>query len=320
MNKNSPFVWGHQRRFNAYAEYMKQRFGGRVQKISVDAGFNCPNRDGTIAYDGCSYCNNQAFTPSYRFDIHSINRQIDEGILFHARRYRRADKFLVYFQSYSNTHAELTTLRNIYQTALAHPKVIGLVIGTRPDTVTDEILAYLSQLCNDHYIMLEFGVESVYNQTLELVNRGHTFEQSFDTITKAVAKGIACGAHLIFGLPGETHEQMLEEASIISELPLTTIKFHQLQIYKSTKMAAEFSQHPENFLLFSLDAYIEFIINFTEKLNPAFVIERFAAEAPPKYLLSEPWGNLRYDAVLQMIEKRMAAHDSWQGKYYWTKS
>jgi uncharacterized protein len=312
----SDYPWGHKRRFNAYAEFMKAKFGGRMQKISVDAGFNCPNRDGSLGLGGCTYCNNDAFNPGYCRETPSITKQIAEGIEFHKRRYRRAEKFLVYFQAYTNTHAGLDTLKEKYETALQHDKVIGLVIGTRPDCLPDQLLQYLSSLARQHHIMVEFGVESIYDQSLERVNRGHGFAQSQDAIKRTAAAGLSCGAHLIFGLPGETRQQMLDSVEEISKLPLTTIKFHQLQIFKNTPMEILYEQNPENFELFSLDEYIDFIIDFAERLNPAIAIERFAGEAPPNQLASIPWGKLRYDAVLQLIEKRMQQRNTWQGKNY----
>jgi uncharacterized protein len=314
---NTPnYPWPHKRRFNAYAEFMKAKFGGRVQKISVDAGFNCPNRDGSLGLGGCTYCNNDAFNPGYCRDTPSVTKQIAEGIEFHKRRYRRAEKFLVYFQAYTNTHAGLDTLKEKYETALQQDKVIGLVIGTRPDCLPDELLQYLSSLLKQHYIMIEFGVESIYDQSLARLNRGHDFAQSQDAITRTAAAGLACGAHLIFGLPGETRIQMLHAAEEISKLPLTTIKFHQLQIFRNTPMEVQYEQNPEQFELFSLDEYIDFVIDFSERLNPDIIIERFAGEAPPNQLASIPWGKLRYDAVLQLIEKRMQQRNTWQGKNY----
>ncbi len=314
---NTPsYPWLHNRRFNAYAEYMKAKFGGRVQKISVDAGFNCPNRDGTLGRGGCTYCNNDAFNPGYCRETPSITKQIAEGIDFHKRRYRRAEKFLVYFQAYTNTHAALDSLMEKYEMALQHDKVIGLVIGTRPDCLPDELLQYLSSLAKQYYIMIEFGVESIYDHSLARVNRGHDFAQSQDAIKRTAAAGLPCGAHLIFGLPGESRHQMLDSVDEISKLPLKTVKFHQLQIFRNTPMEILFKQNPEEFELFSLDEYIDFIIDFAERLNPDIVIERFAGEAPPKQLVSIPWGKLRYDAVLQLIEKRMQQRNTWQGKNY----
>ena len=329
------YPWGDERRFNSYSRYFAKQFGGRVQKISVDAGFSCPNRDGKISTGGCTFCSNEAFNPSYCRPEKSIKQQIEEGIEFHRKRYRRASQYLVYFQPFSNTYKPLEELKSIYRQALEAidsspaqspsrddmaskaletPKIIGIVIGTRPDLIDEGLLKYLNEIQKTHYVMLEYGVESVYDETLKRVNRGHDFATAERTIRMTADYGIPCGAHFIFGLPGETKTMMLDAADIISRLPLTTVKFHQLQIFKGTKMAEEYLAHPEAFHLFDLEEYIDFVIDFAEHLNPDIVIERFAGEVPPRYLVSEPWMKLRYDEVLSRIEKRMEERDSWQGK------
>ena len=310
------FPWGDERRFNSYSRYFARQFGGRVQKISIDAGFSCPNRDGKISTGGCTFCSNEAFNPSYCRPEKSIKQQIEEGIEFHRRRYRRASLYLAYFQPFSNTYKPLDELKCIYQQALNVPEIAGIVIGTRPDSIDEGILQYLNEIQKNHYVMLEYGVESVYDETLKRVNRGHDFATGEKAIHMTADFGIPCGAHFIFGLPGESKKIMLDAADIISQLPLTTVKFHQLQIFKDTKMAEEYLQHPEAFHLFDLEEYIDFVIDFAERLNPNIVIERFAGEVPPRYLVSEPWMKLRYDEVLVRIEKRMEERDSWQGKKY----
>lgn len=315
---SSEFSWLQFRRYNSYAEYFKQIFGERVQKISVDAGFTCPNRDGTKGHGGCTFCSNDAFNPSYCHPAKPIELQIEEGIEFHRKRYRRASKYLVYFQAYSNTYKPLDQLKQLYELALSQPSVVGLVIGTRPDTINPEIIDYLKYLQQKHYIMLEYGVESVHDKTLERINRGHTLQESVDAIRLSSEAGIPCGAHFIFGLPGETRAQMLETASIVADLPLTTVKFHQLQLFKNTAMAASFNENPHDFSLFGLDEYIEFIIDFIELLNPSFVIERFAGEVPPRFLNLPLWGSLRYDQILKKIENRLEVRQTWQGRLYRT--
>ena len=331
------YPWGDERRFNSYSRYFTKQFGGRVQKISIDAGFSCPNRDGKISTGGCTFCSNDAFNPSYCRPEKSIKQQIEEGIEFHQRRYRRTNKYLAYFQPFSNTYKPLEELKSIYEQALesidSHlpqtpprndmlskadetPQIIGIVIGTRPDLVDEALLQYLKEIQNTHYVMLEYGVESVYDETLKRVNRGHDFATAERAIHMTADYGIPCGAHFIFGLPGETKTMMLDAADVISQLPLTTVKFHQLQIFKGTKMAEEYLEHPEHFHLFDLEEYIDFVIDFAERLNPSIVIERFAGEVPPRYLVSEPWMKLRYDEVLSRIEKRMEERNTWQGKEY----
>ena len=311
------YPWGDNRRFNSYSNYFTKQFGGRVQKISIDAGFSCPNRDGKISTGGCTFCSNEAFNPSYCRPEKSIKQQIEEGIKFHQRRYRRANKYLAYFQPFSNTYKPLEELKRIYSQALQpidskrtssarndmgcpKPEIIGIVIGTRPDLVDEQILQYLSEIRQTHYVMLEYGVESIYDETLLRVNRGHDFATAEKAIRITADYGIPCGAHFIFGLPGETKAMMLDAADIISQLPLTT----------------EYLEHPEHFHLFDLEEYIDFVIDFAERLNPDIVIERFAGEVPPRYLVSEPWMKLRYDEVLAKIEKQMEERQTWQGRCY----
>ena len=331
------YLWGDNRRFNSYSNYFTKQFGGRVQKISIDAGFSCPNRDGKISTGGCTFCSNEAFNPSYCRPEKSIKQQIEEGIAFHQKRYRRANKYLAYFQPFSNTYKPLEELKSIYEQALepidsipTHPctrndmdskaletpRIIGIVIGTRPDLVDEALLQYLNEIQQTHYVMLEYGVESVYDETLKRVNRGHDFATAEKAIRITADYGIPCGAHFIFGLPGETKNMMLDAAETISRLPLTTVKFHQLQIFKGTTMATQYLEHPEHFHLFDLEEYIDFVIDFAERLSPDIVIERFAGEVPPRYLVSEPWMKLRYDEVLAKIEKRMEERKTWQGRCY----
>lgn len=310
------YSWQHNRRFNAYSNYFKNSFGERVQKLSINAGFTCPNRDGSLGVGGCTFCDNDAFNPSYCDPQKSVKQQIYEGIEFHQKRYRRANKYLAYFQAYSNTYADIAQLKALYEEALSIPEVIGLVIGTRPDCISDSLLEYLAGLSKKYYIILEFGIESCYDKTLLRINRGHTFQQSVDAIKLAASRGIKTGAHLIFGLPGESREEMLKQVEIISELPINNIKFHQLQIIKGTKMAEEYISSPDSFDFFELPDYIEFVIDFLERLNPKIVIERFAGEVPPRFLAGPGWGLIRNDQILNLIEKCLEERDTWQGRIY----
>ncbi len=319
------YYWGDDRRFNSYNSYFKREFGGRLQKISIDAGFSCPNRDGKISHGGCTFCRNDAFNPSYCRPEKSVKEQITEGIAFHRVRYRRAKSFLAYFQPYSNTYKPTEELYDIYSQALNIEGVAGIVIGTRPDCINEETLCMIERLKEEYtdkdtgikpIIIIELGIESVYNETLRRINRGHDFATAADAVKMVYQHGFPCGGHYIFGLPGETREMMINSADIISELPLTTIKFHQLQIFKDTKMAEEYLANSNNFKLFTLEEYIDFIIDYVERLNPNIVIERFAGEVPPRFLVSKPWLNLRYDQVLNMIENRLEQRDTYQGKLF----
>jgi radical SAM protein (TIGR01212 family) len=287
-----------------------------MQKVVVDAGFTCPNRDGTKGVGGCTYCDNDAFNPSYCNPLEPLHNQIAKGIRFHLVRYRKASKYLVYFQPYSNTYAPLSTLKNLYEEALNYPGVKGLVIGTRPDCIDDAKLEYLQTLSKRIYIQVEFGIESCFDTTLERINRQHDFALSRSIIRKTHDLGIKTGAHFIFGLPGESEEDMLSYAGHISGLPLDSVKFHQLQIIKGTRMEHEFNEMPGEFFQFTLEGYILFIVRFIERLNPAIVIERFSGEVPPRFLHHSSWDLIRYDAVLRLIEKELERQNTWQGKFY----
>ena len=238
------YAWGDNRRFNSYSGYFRRMFGCRVQKLSVDAGFTCPNRDGTISGGGCTFCNNGAFTPSYCMPAKGVRRQIEEGIEFHRRRYRTASKYLVYFQSFSNTYAPLERLKEVYGEALAHPDVAGIVVGTRPDCVDAEKLDYFAELARGRYVAVEYGIESTRDETLRAVNRGHDFACARRAVEMTAARGLHVGAHSILGLPGETDAMLLEQVAAINSLPLTTLKFHQLQVFRGTAMAAEYDADP----------------------------------------------------------------------------
>jgi radical SAM protein (TIGR01212 family) len=316
MSSEPTFLWGDNRRFNSYSRYFKGLFGERVQKLTIDAGFTCPNRDGKVAHGGCTFCLNDAFNPSYCTPEKSIRQQLEEGIEFHVKRYQKATKYLAYFQAYSNTYAPLERLKEIYSQAFEVPEVIGVVIGTRPDCVDEEKLDYFAELSKDKYVTIEYGIESCYNKTLEKVNRGHTYEQAIWAIEETAKRHIKVGAHMIFGFPGETRQEMLAQAEILSKLPLDTIKFHQLQIFKATQMAKEYALFPERFSFFELEEYIDFFVHFLERLNPKFVVERFAGEVPPRFQAGPGWGMVRNEQLVSILDKRLNELNTWQGRLY----
>jgi radical SAM protein (TIGR01212 family) len=245
----------------------------------------------------------------------SVLQQIEEGIAFHAVRYRRAEKFIVYFQAFSNTYAPLEVLERVYGEALSHRKVVGLVVGTRPDCVDDAKLDYFAGLASRGvHVQIEYGVESCYDRTLAHVNRGHTFAQAREAIMQTSARGLLTGGHFIFGLPGESREEMLATAAIVSQLPLNAVKFHQLQVIKGTAMEAEYALAPDRFVRFGLRDYIDFFIDYLELLSPAIVVERFIGEVPPRYVRRTEWGLLRNVEILRMLEQRLEERDTWQGR------
>ncbi|KPK86839.1 MAG: radical SAM protein [Bacteroides sp. SM23_62_1] len=309
------FAWGHARRFNSYPEYFQQLFGGRVQKLSIDAGFTCPNRDGSKGRGGCTFCNNNAFNPSYCQPEKSITQQLEEGIEFHSKRYRGINKFMAYFQAYTNTYNHLDRLKTLYSEALEYPGVVGLAIGTRPDCIWEELLDWLGELSEKYYVIVEYGIESCYNKTLMRINRGHTFEDSLKAIDMTAKKGIRQGIHLIIGLPGENESDILSGMKMISRLPVQNIKFHQLQIIRNTNLANEYEKKPDSVKLYSLKEYLDLMIRIIELLNPAFIVERIAGDAHPDYLIKPRWG-LRYDEILKKFEDLLENRDTWQGKRF----
>lgn len=309
------YSWGTERRLNAYSDYFKKHFGERVQKITIDAGFTCPNRDGACGTGGCTFCNNRAFNPSYNNPEKSIADQINQGMAFHKKRYRKATRYLAYFQAYTNTYAKLEELSAMYEQALAVPGVIGIVVGTRPDCVDDAILDYFQKLSERCYVVVEYGIESVNNHTLLRVNRGHDVEKSRWAVQETASRGVRVGGHVIIGLPGESHEDFLATATELSQWPLNSIKFHQLQVIKGTAMANEYRDKPEEFQTFTLEEYLHLMMEVTERLNPEIVVERIAGEVTPGMGVREGWG-IRYDGVLRAFEQLLLENDSWQGKRY----
>ena len=304
------------KRYNSSAGRNRLRYGERLQKLVLDAGFSCPNRDGTVGFGGCTYCDNAAFHPGYSTPGKSLLQQIDEGIEFHRRRYPRVKNYLAYFQAYSNTYGALEDLKRKYGEALSHPSVTGLVIGTRPDCIDEEKLDYLASLSKEKVVVLEYGIESCYDETLERINRGHDFECARKAVEMTAERGLDVGAHFILGLPGETREMLLDHCSVISSLPLTSVKFHQLQIVKGTKMEIEYSEKPEDFLRLALDDYLDLIVDILERLRPDLCIERVAGEVPPRFVRETPWGLIRNDGILRLLDKRMEERNAWQGRLY----
>jgi len=301
--------------YNDYPTYIKSIFSERVQKLSVNAGFTCPNRDGKLGKGGCTFCNNQTFNPDYCHTTESITEQLQKGIDFFSPKYK-TQQYLAYFQAYTNTYDGLENLKAKYEEALAHPKIIGLVVGTRPDCVDDELLSYFKSLQDQgYYVAIEYGVESTNDDTLKLINRGHTFATSQEAIKKTAAYGLPVGAHLILGLPSEDKADIMAHAAKISELPLTMLKLHQLQLVKGTLMEEQYHQHPEWFKLYSADEYIDLIVDFLEVLNPNIIIERFISQSPKALLTAPIWGLKNFEFVAK-VEKRLRQRESFQGRLY----
>ena len=310
------YIWGDDRPYNSYAAYFRRLFGSRVQKVAVNAGFTCPNRDGAISTGGCTFCHNSAFTPSYCQPTKSVSEQIAEGIEFHRRRYLTAGRYLAYFQSFSNTYAPLEHLKSLYDEALSNPLVAGIVVGTRPDCVDDEKLDYLASLAKSHYVALEYGIESCNDAVLAAVNRGHDFATAQRAVQMTAERGIHCGAHFILGLPGQSDEELIAQTDIINTLPLTTVKFHQLQVFRGTTMAEQYDREPEKFRFWTVEQYIELFSEILSRLRPDIVVERFASEAPPRYHYGRNWGLVRNETLWMMLEKRLLEKSVYQGKNF----
>ena len=301
-------------RYNELSAYLSAHFPFKVQKISLNAGFTCPNRDGTVGYGGCTYCNNQTFNPTYCKTEKTVTQQLEEGKQFFARKYPDM-KYLAYFQAYTNTYGELQELKRKYEEALQVPDVVGIVIGTRPDCMPDELLDYLEELNRRTFLIVEYGVESTDNDTLKRINRGHSFEVAADAIRKTAERNIRVGAHIILGLPGETKEMLIQQVGVLSSLPLTTLKLHQLQLIKGTRMAAEYESRPQDFHLYTADEYIDLVIDYIEHLRPDMVLERFVSQSPKELLIAPDWG-LKNHEFTDKVKKRMRERNSFQGKLY----
>lgn len=302
------------KRYNDFSTHFRNLFDGRVQKISINAGFTCPNRDGARGYGGCTYCNNKTFQPSYCDLKNTLKIQLDEGVDFFSKKYNTM-RFLAFFQGYSNTYAPVEVLRQLFEEALQHPKIIGLVIATRPDCLDDEVLDLLEELSQKCYVMVELGIESVKDETLKRINRGHSWEESIRALKETKRRGIHNCAHLMLGLPGEKYEDFINQAKMISSLPVENIKLHQLQIHTGTVMAKEFAESPEKFPIFTVEEYVELVVDYLEHLNPAIIVERFVSSAPDGMVIAPKWGLKNYEFVAK-VEKRLSERDTWQGKLY----
>ena len=286
-----------------FGKWLASQVGCKAQKISVNAGFTCPNRDGSIGTGGCTYCNNQTFNPEYCATGKTIRQQLEEGKAFFGRKYPDM-KYLAYFQAYTNTYADLATLRERYEEALGVDDVVGLVIGTRPDCMPTDLLDYLEELSHRTFVLVEYGIESVYDRTLRRINRGHDFDCTRRAVIATAERGIRVGGHVIMGLPGETVDDMLGEAEILSALPLTTLKLHQLQLIKGTRMADEYREHPEDFVRFTADEYADLIVRFVSLSRPDMVFERFVSQSPPDLLAEPGWGLKNYE-FMELVKKKL---------------
>ena len=295
-----------------YGTWIRSRFPFRVQKISVDAGFTCPNRDGHISTGGCIFCNNRTFNPSYCDSRHSISQQLEEGKRFFARKYPDM-KYLAYFQAYTNTYDSLARLQALYEEALSVDDVVGLVIGTRPDCVSNELLDYLSALNQRTFLIVEYGIESANDSTLQFINRGHTFEQSREAISRTHQRGILTGGHIILGLPGEDAEESIRQASLISALDLDILKIHQMQVIRGTALEKIYEQKP--FYIYTPKEYIKLIARYIQHLRKDLVLERFVSQSPEELLVAPHWGLKNYEFT-NLLVNYLRQHHIRQGQLF----
>lgn len=289
--------------YKEFGPWLYSQLGFKAQKISVNAGFTCPNRDGRVGIGGCTYCNNQTFNPDYCKTNRTISQQLEDGKMFFGKKYPDM-KYLAYFQAYTNTYGDIEELQSKYDEALSVDGVVGLVIGTRPDCVSRRLLDYFSELNKHTFLIIEYGIESVYDRTLQRINRGHDFNCTCKAVEETVSRGIFVGAHLILGLPGESRDDMVREAEIISELPVTTLKLHQLQLIKGTRMAEEFNANPSDFIRFTADEYAELVVDFINHAREDMVFERFVSQSPASLLAQPGWGLKNYEFV-ELVKKKL---------------
>ena len=301
------------RRYHVYNDWVRQAHGGRMQKVSIDAGFTCPNRDGAKGVGGCTFCNNEGFSPSYLLQERDILRQIDIGIEFMRRRYPRTKNFLAYFQSYSNTYDKLDKLKALYDVALGHPDIAGIVIGTRPDCLPDEVLDYLADLATRTLVELEIGIESCNDEVLRECLRGHDFACTQNAIRRAAQRGLFITGHLLLGLPLETRDSLIAGAKELAALPIDALKFHQLQIVRGTRLANQYRADPESVSLLDPATYLDAVIDVLEYLPPSIKIQRLGSEVPPNVLVSPDWG-FRLSRFPEMLKKRLEERNTWQGR------
>ena len=299
-------------RYKTYRPYIKEKLGYRVNKLSVDMGFTCPNRDRNLAIGGCVYCNNDSFVPPYARARFSMDQQITNGMNYLKKRFK-AEKFIVYFQSYTNTYDSVEKLEEMYRNALKYEDVIGIAVGTRSDCIDEEKISMFEELAKDYYVSLEFGIESIYDKTLEFMNRGHDYQSVLDAIEMSKGRGFEICSHIIVGMPTETKEEMLAMAGEVSSLGIDVFKVHNLHIVRNTPLARMYRKEP--FSLFNFEEYIDFIIEFLERLSPDMVIERLFTDTPHQLLIAPDWGKSHLQ-ILQAIEAELERNDTYQGRLY----
>lgn len=302
---------GH--RYYSYNFLLRQKFGTRVQKVSLDAGFTCPNVDGTVAVGGCTFCDNRSFSPSRRVRRQDIWDQLEDGMRRLRHKYQTVDRFIAYFQPATNTYAPVDRLRELYTQAIAHPQVVGLAIGTRPDCVPDDVLDLLQELATSTYLSVEYGLQTIHDRSLDWMNRGHHHDATVDAVRRSLGRGFEICGHVILGLPGESNADMLATAREVCRLRFDAVKIHNLYAVKNTPLADQVARGEVR--LMERDAYVETLVDFLELLPPTMIVERISGDAPPDYFVGPSWC-LDKPGVLRTLHAEMERRDTWQGKHY----
>jgi len=295
--------------YNDFSTWLRRQLGCKVQKISIDAGFSCPNRDGTLATGGCVFCDNKAFSPAYCRGNKSVKRQVEDGISFFKRKYKDM-KYLAYFQAFTNTYAPVEHLKSLYEEALSIEDVVGIVIGTRPDCVSDDILNYLERLNRQTFMIVEYGIESTDNKMLKRINRGHTYECSVRAIERTKERDILVGGHVILGLPGMTEEDSIREVERLNNTQLDILKLHQLQVVKDTRLAEEYLEKP--FKVFNIDEYIRLVATLIQHIRPDMILDRFISQSPAEMLIAPKWGIKNYEFA-NTLDNYLTKNNIYQG-------
>ena len=307
--ESTPPWRGSRLRYHTLGFSYRRTFGQPVWKISVDGRFDCPNVDGTIATGGCVYCNIRSFSPSRRRQTASVTEQIEQGVARLSRRYR-AERFIAYFQPATNTHGAIEQVKAMCEEALCHPAIVGLILGTRPDCVPDAVLDLMAELSRRTWFSVEYGLQTIHDRTLEWIGRGHRYEAFEDAVVRSHQRDLRVGAHVILGLPGESRGEMRATAAELARLRIDSVKLHNLYVVRETRLAEQFAAG--EIKLPDRETYVQYVVDFLERLPPECVIDRLSGDAPPEFLIAPQWCRDK-SALRAAVEAELERRDTWQG-------
>lgn len=307
-----PAWFAPQNRYYASSRFLRERFGGKVWRVTVDAGFTCPNVDGSVALGGCVYCDNRSFSPNRRLPHIGVRAQVERGVRI-LEKYYKADRFLVYFQAATNTYAPVEKLRRLYDEALEHPQIVGLVVGTRPDCLPAEVIELFQEYAQSRFVSVEVGLQSIHDRSLVWMNRGHTAANFVDAIQRCAGRGFEVASHVILGLPGESRADMLATADALAALPVDAVKIHNLHVVRDTPLEGMYRSGAVRML--ERAEYVGLVCDFLERLPPTMVIQRVSGDAPPEFLIAPQWC-LEKQALLHAVQEELKRRDSWQGRWF----